>query len=340
MAVESFNDTFLRACRLEATNYAPVWFMRQAGRYMPEYRALRAKYDVLTLTQTPELAAEISLQPVRALGVDAAILFADIMLVPIAMGVEVRIVDSIGPVIDDPVDSRGAISRLRQFDRPDIEYLRQTIQLLRRELKVPLIGFSGAPFTLASYLIEGAPSRTWIKTKRFMYEEPQLWHQLMDKLSAAIIFYLEEQADAGAQALQLFDSWVGALGPADFREYVLPYNRRIFTALAHTGVPRITFGTDTAGILTDFADVDCEVVGIDWRQDIAKARQLLPDKAVQGNLDPIALAAGWDVTRHKAAQILESLPNRRGFIFNLGHGVWKEAHPDTLQRLVEYVHEH
>ena len=340
MAVNDFNDTFLRACRLEPTDYTPVWFMRQAGRYMQEYRELRHKHDVLTLTQTPELAAEISLQPVRALGVDAAILFADIMLVPIAMGVEVKIVDAIGPVIDEPVNTKTAVSGLREITRADIEYLRETIRILRGELKVPLIGFSGAPFTLASYLIEGMPSRTWLKTKRFMYEEPKLWHELMGKLTTAIIFYLHEQADAGAQALQLFDSWVGALSPADFREYVLPYNRRIFTALADTGVPRIAFGTDTAGILTDFADVDCEVVGLDWRQDIAKARTLLPDKAVQGNLDPIALAAGWDVTKHKAGQILQSMPNRRGFIFNLGHGVWKDAQPDTLRRLVEYVHEH
>lgn len=340
MAVNEFNDTFLRACRLESTDYTPVWFMRQAGRYMPEYRQLRQKYDVLTLAQTPELAAEISLQPVRALGVDAAILFADIMLVPIAMGVDVKIVDAIGPVIDEPVDSKGAISRLRQFARPDIEYLRQTIKILRGELKIPLIGFSGAPFTLASYLLEGSPSRTWLKTKRFMYKEPVLWHQLMEKLTTAIIFYLREQADAGIQTLQLFDSWVGTLSPADFREYVLPYNRRILTALTSAGIPRIVYGTDTAGIITDFADVDCEVVGVDWRLDIAKARQLLPDKAVQGNLDPAVLASGWDVTKHKAAQILQAMPNRRGFIFNLGHGVWKEADPDTLRRLVDYVHTH
>lgn len=340
MAVNDFNDTFLRACQMEATDYTPIWFMRQAGRYMPEYRELREKYDMLTLTQTPELAAEISLQPVRALGVDAAILFADIMLVPIAMGVAVKIVDAIGPIIDEPVDNKAAISRMRQFGRSDIEYLRQTIKILRGELKIPLIGFSGAPFTLASYLIEGSPSRAWLKTKRFMYKEPGLWHQLMEKLTAAIIFYLQEQADAGIQALQLFDSWVGALSPSDFREYVLPYNRRIFAALASTGIPRIIYGTDTAGIITDFADVDCEVVGIDWRLDLAKTRQLLPDKAIQGNLDPAVLSSGWDITEHKAGQILQSLPNRRGYIFNLGHGVWKEASPDTLRRLVDYVHTH
>ncbi|HEY2004615.1 MAG TPA: uroporphyrinogen decarboxylase [Candidatus Saccharimonadia bacterium] len=340
MAVADFNDTFLRACRFEPTDYTPVWFMRQAGRYMPEYRALRRKHDVLTLTRTPELAAEISLQPVRTLGVDAAILFADIMLVPIAMGADVKIVDTVGPVLDDPIDSRPSIDRLHQFARADIEYLRRTIQILRGELKIPLIGFSGAPFTLASYLIEGAPSRTWLKTKRFMYEQPKLWHELMDKLAEAIIFFLHEQVDAGAQALQVFDSWVGALSPVDFREFVLPYNRRIFTALASTNVPRIAFGTDTAGILTDFADVDCEVVGLDWRQDLAQVRRLLPDKAVQGNLDPAVLASGWKATEHQAAQILASMPNRRGFIFNLGHGVWKEADPETLRRLVDYVHTH
>jgi uroporphyrinogen decarboxylase len=340
VALAGFNDNFLRACRSQPTDHTPVWFMRQAGRYMPEYRQLRKQHDMLTLARTPELAAEISLQPVRFMEVDAAILFADIMLVPIAMGVDVKIVDSIGPIIDAPVRTQADVDRLHQFARADIDFLRQTIQILRNELKVPLIGFSGAPFTLASYLIEGKPTRQWMETKRFMYEQPRLWHQLMGKLTEAIIFYLHEQVDAGAQALQLFDSWVGALSAADFREYVQPYNQRILSSLTDTAVPRIIFGTDTGSFLTDFADGDCEVVGVDWRMDLSRARQLLPGKALQGNLDPAVLAAGWDVVQEHTDQVLSQLSDRTGYIFNLGHGVWKEASPETMKRIVDYVHAH
>jgi uroporphyrinogen decarboxylase len=339
LAVGEFNDSFLRACRREPTDYTPVWFMRQAGRYLPQYQALRRKYDVLTLARTPELAAEVSLQPVRQLGVDAAILFADIMLVPIAMGVDVQIVDSLGPVIDHPIRNASDVERLHQFARADIDYLRQTIKLLRAELKIPLIGFSGAPFTLASYLIEGKPTRDWLLTKHFMYTQPELWAKLMEKLTKAIIFYLSEQAEAGAQALQLFDSWVGCLSAADFRRFVQPYNQLILTNLAATGVPRIVFGTDTAAILTDFAS-DCEVIGLDWRIGLPQARKLLPNLALQGNLDPAVLGAGWDVIANHTDDLLKSLPDRRGFIFNLGHGVWKQANPDDLRRLVDYVHTH
>jgi uroporphyrinogen decarboxylase len=333
------NDTFLRACRREPVPHTPVWFMRQAGRYMPEYRRLRQKHDVLTLTRTPELAAEISLQPVRALGVDAAILFADIMLVPLAMGVNLRIVDSVGPVIDEPVRDAAAVGQLRSFGRPDIEYLRRTIQLLRSELEVPLIGFSGAPFTLASYLIEGKPSREWVHTKRLMYTEPQLWDTLMTKLTEVVIFYLREQIDAGAQAVQLFDSWVGCLSPADFQTYAAPYNSKILEALKDSGVPRIVFGTDTAGLMPEFAAA-ADVVGVDWRLDLARARQLLPHHALQGNLDPAVLLAGEGAVETAAGRILNSLPDRAGFIFNLGHGVPREADPDALRRLVDYVHSH
>ena len=339
MAVAGFNDAFLRACRREATEFTPVWFMRQAGRYLPEYQALRRKYDVLTIARTPELAAEVSLQPVRRLGVDAAILFADIMLVPIAMGVDVRIEDAVGPVIYHPMRTAADVAGLREFARPDIDYLRQTIKLLRAELNIPLIGFSGAPFTLASYLIEGRPSRDWLRTKHFMYTQPKLWEELMDKLTKAIIFYLTEQADAGAQALQLFDSWVGCLSAADFRRYVQPYNRRILAALAPTGVPRIVFGTDTAAILAEFSS-GAEVASLDWRISLGAARNLLPHHALQGNLDPAVLGAGWDVIASHTDDLLKSLPDRRGYIFNLGHGVWKQADPDQLRRLVDYVHSH
>jgi len=259
------------------------------------------------------------------------------MLVPIAMGVDVQIVDSVGPEIARPIRMLSDVGELHQFARADIEFLRQTIKLLRAELKIPLIGFAGAPFTLASYLIEGRPSRDWLRTKHLMYTDPEFWSALMDKLTTATIFYLLEQADAGAQALQLFDSWVGCLSAADFRRFVQPYNQRILQALEPTGLPRIVFGTDTAAILTDFA-AGFEVAGLDWRIDLARARQLLPHTTLQGNLDPAVLGAGWPVIASHADKLLKSLPDRRGYIFNLGHGVWKQANPDHLRRLVDYVH--
>ncbi|HUD11420.1 MAG TPA: uroporphyrinogen decarboxylase [Candidatus Saccharimonadia bacterium] len=338
MAVAAFNDTFIRAALGQTTDHTPVWFMRQAGRYMPEYRKLREKYDVLTLAQTPELAAQVSLQPVKFMPVDAAILFADIMLVPIAMGAGVRIVDAIGPVIDEPIQTQADIDKLHDFGAPDIDYISQTIKILKGELTVPLIGFSGAPFTLASYLIEGKPTREWHLTKKLMYDQPNMWHNLMRKLTTSIIFYLREQIRAGAGAIQLFDSWVGCLSAADFRQFVQPYNHEILAAIKTKGVPRIVFGTDTAAMLTDFADPDCEVVGLDWRIDLPGARRLLPHKALQGNLDPAVLACSWNVIENATNRILASLPNRTGYIFNLGHGVWKDANPDTLKHLVEYIH--
>jgi uroporphyrinogen decarboxylase len=334
------NTAFTDACFRRPTDYTPVWFMRQAGRYLPGYKVLRKKHEVLEIAHTPELAATVSLEPVDRLGVDAAILFADIMLVPMAMGVDVKIVDAVGPVIDDPVAGSQAIERLNAIDASDISFLSDTIRLIKQSAKVPLIGFSGAPFTLASYLIEGRPSRTWIKTKRFMYAEPALWHALMDKLTRAIGIYLDEQVHAGVDALQLFDSWVGCLSPADFRQYVLPYNRQIFAQLNKHKVPRIMFGTDTGAMLADIASVDCEVVGVDWRTDIASAQKLLPNKALQGNLDPAVLLSGWPVVETQTKALLDHVPSRTGFIFNLGHGVLPDTSPDTLKGLVDYVHEH
>lgn len=332
------NDTFLRACRREATDYVPVWFMRQAGRSLPGYRKLREKYGVLELTNTPELAAQVSIEPVKLLDVDAAILFADIMLLPIAMGMDVRIVDAVGPMIDDPIETPADIAKLKPFEPQRIEFLRQTIKILRRELNVPVIGFAGAPFTLASYLIEGQPTRRWQKTKRFMFERPEAWDRLMNTLSDACIGYLKAQITAGAQAVQLFDSWVGTLSAADYRTYVLPYVQRIFTALGDTGVPRIHFGTDTGSMLEDFANVDAEVIGIDWRVDLSRARKLLPDKALQGNLDPVTLLANSDVIHSRVDGLFAELPDRRGWIFNLGHGVPPEADDKVIKELVAYVH--
>jgi uroporphyrinogen decarboxylase len=337
VALSEFNDTFLKACRRERTDYVPVWFMRQAGRSLPGYRKLREKYGVLELTQTPELAAEVSMEPVKRLGVDAAILFADIMLLPMAMGVDVKIVEGVGPVIDSPIEGGKDVFRLVHLQVERIGFLQETIRILRKNLNVPVIGFSGAPFTLASYLIEGKPSRNWIRTKRFMFEQPDAWSQLMTTLSDGIIGYLQAQIEAGAQAVQLFDSWVGALSAADYRRYVLPHVQRIFQELGDS-VPRIHFGTDTAGMLKDFSNVTAEVVGLDWRIDLSRARELVPGRALQGNLDPITLLGSREVLERRVDEMFNDMPDRRGWIFNLGHGVPPEADDKLIKQLVEYVH--
>jgi uroporphyrinogen decarboxylase len=333
-----FNDTFLNACYGKKTDHIPVWFMRQAGRSLPGYRELRKRYDVLTLTQTPELAARVSLEPIERLGVDAAILFADIMLLPIAMGVDVRIVESVGPIVDTPLVNDSDIRKMKPFDPDNAKYLQETIKILRNELQVPLIGFSAAPFTLASYLIEGEPTRKWLKTKRFMFEQTDDWNLLMETLSDAIVDYLSMQIDAGAQAVQLFDSWVGCLAPADYRQYVLPHVQKIFIALKDTGVPRIHFGTDTAGLLPDISSLDCEVIGLDWRIDIAQAKAALGNKILQGNLDPVVMLADGKIIHTQVDRIIDSLPSHDGFIFNFGHGVQPETDDAKLRELVEYIH--
>lgn len=312
--------------------------MRQAGRSLPGYRELRKKYDVLTLARTPELAAQISMEPIGLLGVDAAILFADIMLLPLAMGVDLKIVDAVGPVIDKPIETADDVKALAVFDPAQTEYLRETIKILRGQLNVPLIGFSGAPFTLASYLIEGKPTRQWIKTKRFMMEQPDAWNDLMKKLSDAIVAYLSLQIDAGAQTVQLFDSWVGCLSPADYRTYVLPHVQYIFAALKAKNIPRIHFGTDTGGLLADFANVDCEVISLDWRVDLGHAKTLIGNKAMQGNLDPVVLLGTEAAIRANVDHIIASVPSRQGFIFNLGHGVLPETDDKKIKYLVDYIH--
>jgi uroporphyrinogen decarboxylase len=333
---------FLKAARGERVDRTPVWFMRQAGRALPGYRELRKKYGLIELTQTPELAAQVSLEPINLLGVDAAILFADIMLLPIAMGIDVRIVDNVGPVIDDPIDTPEKIARLQPFVAEKISYLQQTIRILRGELKVPLIGFSGAPFTLASYLIEGKPSRTWTGTKRFMLEEPDAWNKLMSMLSDGIIEYMRTQISAGAQAVQMFDSWVGCLSPAQYRTYILPHMQHIFSSLkndeASGQVPRIHFAVQTAGILADFSNVDCEVVGVDWRIGLTEAKKVIGGKSIQGNLDPAVLLSSWDTISRTVDSMFEEIDPKQGYIFNLGHGVLPETDDQTLKKLVDYVH--
>jgi uroporphyrinogen decarboxylase len=332
---------FLAACARKPTARTPVWYMRQAGRCLPEYRALKAQYDILTLARTPELATQVTLMPIKRFGVDAAILFADIMLPLIGMGVDLDIVEGVGPVIAEPIRGTRDVERLGGIDPADFEYLTKTIGMIKTELagKTPLIGFSGAPFTLASYLIEGKPSRDFIKTKQMMYGDRAGWNALMRALTDAVVDYLRLQADAGAEALQLFDSWVGCLSKEDYVEYVLPYSREVFAAVDRKGIPRIHFGTNTNVFLAEFASVECEVVGVDWRLPLADAWQTIGSgKAIQGNLDPIVLLGDFGLVQKKVDDIFAHLPRKEGFIFNLGHGVLPETPYQNLTKLTEYVH--
>jgi uroporphyrinogen decarboxylase len=334
------NDRFLRACRREPVDATPVWFMRQAGRSFGAYRKLREHYGILELAKTPELCAEVTLMPVRQLGVDAAVLFADIMLPLEPMGVGLRIEPEVGPIIDRPIRSAADVAALRPFDPAEVSFTLDAIRLVRRELdgNAGVIGFSGAPFTLACYLIEGRPSRDFAIAKAFMYREPAAWHDLMGKLSAMVAAYLQAQVDAGADVVQLFDSWVGGLGPADYREFVQPHVRRIFASLRD--VPTIHFGTGTAALLELLAEAGGDVIGLDHRVSLGEAWQRVGhNRGVQGNLDPARLLAGWQPTREGARAVLAEAAGRPGHIFNLGHGVLPETDTDLLRRLVDFVHE-
>jgi uroporphyrinogen decarboxylase len=317
--------------------------MRQAGRYMPEYRALREKYDMLTMCRTPDLVVEVTLQPLKRFDLDAAILFSDIMIPLRGMGIEFEIVESVGPVVANPVrDQRGA-DALRVIDPDaDVPYVVEAVRAVRRELdgKVPLIGFAGAPFTLASYIVEGKPSRDLLLTKRMMYCDPSTWHTLMSKLADTIAAYLLAQIRAGAQAVQLFDSWIGALSPRDYREFVLPHSKKIFDALAPTSVPRIHFGTGTATLLELIRDAGGDVIGIDWRVPLDQAWQRLGDVALQGNLDPAVMLTSPDIIEKQAWEILALVNGRRGHIFNLGHGILPDTPLENVERLIEVVHSH
>lgn len=336
------NTTFLEACFSKRTSHTPVWYMRQAGRYLPEYRKLKEKHTILDIVRTPELAAKVSLQPIDILGVDAAILFADIMIPLVGIGVDLDIVEHIGPVIKNPIRTNQDVKKLRKLQPDeDIPYLLDTITILKKELqtKVPLIGFSAAPFTLASYLIEGKPTRDFLQTKLFMYTNQKAWHALMKKLTDLIIVYLKSQVATGVNALQLFDSWVGALSENDYKTFVLPYSKQIFESLKSEKMPLIHFGTNTAGMLSSFADVSCDVVSVDWRISIDKAwKEINYTKAIQGNLDPALLLSDFSIIRKQVDTIFSSLPKRDGYIFNLGHGVLQQTPVENLKRLTEYVH--
>lgn len=330
---------FLHACRGEEVDCVPVWFMRQAGRSFTEYRALRAKHSMLELCRTPELAAEVTLQPVRRLGVDAAILFSDIVVPLAPMGIEVDIKEGVGPVIGNPVRSEGDVDKLRALDpHTGVPYVMEAVRLVVKELDVPLIGFAGAPFTLASYMVEGKPSKDHARTKALMHSSPETWDKLMSVLADSIVAYLRAQIEAGAGAVQLFDSWAGALDPDDYGTYVAPAAKRIFDGLNDLGVPRIYFGVSTSELLELMVATGPDVLGVDWRVPLDKVRSRVRGSALQGNLDPAACLGPWDVLESKALRVLER-GGGRGHVFNLGHGVLPATNPATLARLVELVHE-
>jgi uroporphyrinogen decarboxylase len=315
--------------------------MRQAGRSQKEYRELRERYGILEICRTPELVVEVTRRPVEQLGVDAAILFSDIMVPVAAMGVDLRIEEGVGPVIDEPIRSEADVGRLRVLQpEDDVPFVLEAVRLLTKDLDVPLIGFSGAPFTLASYLIEGGPSRDFARTKSFMWSEPVAWRLLMTVLADSVLAYLRAQVEAGASAVQLFDSWVGALPLDDYTFHVLPYSTRILRGLSDLDVPRIHFGVGTGELLKAMRDAGADVVGVDWRVRLDVAGQRVgPDTAIQGNLDPTAVLAPWEVVERKAMQVLAHAGGRPGHVFNLGHGVLPASDPAVLRRLTDLVHE-
>ncbi|MGH2417544.1 MAG: uroporphyrinogen decarboxylase [Candidatus Limnocylindria bacterium] len=331
---------FTAALAHEQPDRTPVWFMRQAGRCLADYRALRERHDILTLAKTPELCAEVTLMPVRAFGVDAAVLFADIMLPLEPMGVSLEIQPDVGPIIHAPIRSAADVDRLRVFEPDaDVGFVMEAIRLVRRELDghTAVIGFSGAPFTLACYLVEGRPSRDYAVAKSFMFREPAAWHALLEKLSTVIVGYLNAQIAAGVHVVQLFDSWVGALSPSDYVTHVQPHVARIFDEVR--GAPTIHFGTGTAALLEAMASAGGDVVGVDHRKPLDEAWERVGhDRGIQGNLDATRLLAGWAATAEGARDVLRRAAGRPGHIFNLGHGVVPETDPDLLRRLVDLVH--
>ena len=335
-------SAFLAACRAEPHDRVPVWFMRQAGRALPEYRALRGEGSILDAIRRPKLATEITLQPVRRYGVDAAILYSDIVVPIAAVGFGVDIAPGTGPVVAEPFRTKADLDRLRPLDpERDTPYVLETVAAVVDALPddVPLIGFAGAPFTVASYLIEGQPSRTYTATKALMHGDPELWSALADRLADLAIASLRSQVEAGARAVQLFDSWAGALSPAQYERYVLPASRKVFEAVADLGVPRIHFGVNTGELLGLMRDAGADVVGVDWRTPLSIARTRVGNGvALQGNLDPAVCFAPWPVVADEVRAVLAENDGHPGHIFNLGHGVLPDTDPTVLERIVELVH--
>ena len=337
------NKRFLSACTKQKVDTTPIWLMRQAGRYMSEYRVLREKYSILELIKNPELACEVTMQPIKAFDLDAAIIFADILPPLESMGLQLSFGKGEGPIIHNPIRSQIDVDALRTpTPEEGLWFTLEAIALARRELDsrgLPLIGFSGAPFTLASYAIEGGSSHNYVLTKSFMVSEPTAWHHLMTKLSTVVGHYLWAQARAGAQALQLFDSWVGCLSPQDYQQYVLPYSRRAIEIASQSGVPLIHFGTGTNGMLSLLKQAGGDVIGVDWRIDLDMAWNILGSSvALQGNLDPVALFYPWEELQKHAQHILDQANGHYGYIFNLGHGILPQTPVSNVQRLIDFVH--
>ncbi|MFB4161823.1 uroporphyrinogen decarboxylase [Geomicrobium sp. JSM 1781026] len=341
MVVANFNDRLLRAAKGEGERTKPVWYMRQAGRSQPEYREIKKKYSLFGITHEPELAAYVTRLPVEQYNNDAAILYKDIMSPLPAIGVDVEIKSGIGPVIHNPIQSTSDIERLGEIDpEKDVPHILETIKILRKQLDVPLITFAGAPFTMASYMIEGGPSKSYENTKAMMYGNPKQWQLLMDKLSDMTITYAKAQIAAGAQAFQLFDSWIGSLSAPDYRTYVKPTMMKIFSELKKEGIPLITFGVGTRHLLQEWNDLDVDVIGLDWRTSVTEAREMGITKALQGNLDPAVLLAPWETIEERTRKILDEAMDDPAYIFNLGHGVTPSISPDTLKRLTQFVHDY
>ncbi|MGW5733884.1 MULTISPECIES: uroporphyrinogen decarboxylase [Streptomyces] len=330
----------MKACRREPVPHTPVWFMRQAGRSLPEYRKVREGTAMLESCMMPELVTEITLQPVRRHKVDAAIYFSDIVVPLKAIGIDLDIKPGVGPVVANPIRSRADLAQLRDLTPDDVSYVTQAIGMLTAELgPTPLIGFAGAPFTLASYLVEGGPSRNHEHTKALMYGDPLLWADLLDRLAEITGAFLKVQIEAGASAVQLFDSWVGALAPADYERSVMPASQKVFDAVAPYGVPRIHFGVGTGELLGLMGEAGADVMGVDWRVPMDEAvRRVGPGKALQGNLDPAVLFSTREAVEAKTDEVLDAAADLEGHIFNLGHGVLPTTDPDALTRLVEHVH--
>ncbi len=340
----SRRDRFLKACRLQPTDCTPVWFMRQAGRYMKRYREIREKHSLMQMFKNPEISAEVTLQPVRAFSVDAAIIFSDILLPLQAMGIELEFTEEMGPVIANPVRNQSDVDRLRIANpQEDLGFALKSLELVRSEIdnQVALIGFAGAPFTLAVYAIEGGASSGCLLTKELMYREPATWGLLMDKLGETVLAYLKAQIQTGVDTVQIFDSLVGYLGPSDYRSYVLVHNQKIFRELKRFGIPSIYFGTANSGLLSLVCQAGMDVVSIDWRVSLDAAwRQIGSKIGIQGNLDPVALMAPRTVLEQKAAEILNEAGGRPGHIFNLGHGILPSTPEDSVKALVDFVHEY
>ncbi|WP_327352643.1 uroporphyrinogen decarboxylase [Streptomyces sp. NBC_01304] len=337
---KTYDSAFMKACRREPVPHTPVWFMRQAGRSLPEYRKVREGTAMLESCMRPDLVTEITLQPVRRHNVDAAIYFSDIVVPLKAIGIDLDIKPGVGPVVAEPIRTRADLARLRDLTPEDVSYVTEAIGMLTGELgETPLIGFAGAPFTLASYLVEGGPSRNHEHTKALMYGDPQLWADLLDRLAEITGAFLKVQIEAGASAVQLFDSWVGALSPADYRRSVMPASAKVFDAVASYGVPRIHFGVGTGELLGLLGEAGADVVGVDWRVPLDEAaRRVGPGKALQGNLDPAVLFSTTEAVEAKTDEVLAAAADLEGHIFNLGHGVLPTTDPDALTRLVADVH--